>query len=180
MGLFRDNETNRLNETQHGLKSQLVGEKPVTGYLHGWPRISTRNYREQMQLATREGNELGTSQLQVQRPKHSVVICLVVLFAVSAFFKAETRLFFLRKACELYHNKLRERRPRGPLVFRPFSGNSLYYNFTSFMGYRKRLPNSITISWLLRIRNFEPYDYTFSGRPDNYSFVMCVFLHLNS
>ena len=96
MGLFRDNETNRLNETQHGLKSQLVGEKPVTGYLHGWPRISTRNYREQMQLATREGNELGISQLQVQRPKHSVVICLVVLFAVSAFFKAETRLFYLR------------------------------------------------------------------------------------
>ena len=158
VGLFRDNETNRLNETQHGLKSQLVGEKPVTGYSHGWPRISTRNYREQMQLATREGNELGISQLQVQRPKHSVVICLVVLFAVSAFFKAETRLFFLRKAFEFYHNKLRERRPRGPLVFGPFSGNGLYYNFSSFMGYRKRLPNSITISWLLRIRNFEPYD----------------------
>ena len=42
------------------------------------------------------GRGLGISQLQVQRPKHSVVICLVVLFAVSAFFKAETRLFFLR------------------------------------------------------------------------------------
>ena len=29
MGLFKDNETNKLNETQHGLKSQLVGGKPV-------------------------------------------------------------------------------------------------------------------------------------------------------
>ena len=29
MGLFRDNETNKLNETQHGFKSQLVGDKPV-------------------------------------------------------------------------------------------------------------------------------------------------------
>ena len=43
MGLFRDNETNRLNETQHGLKSELVGEKPVTGIYMGGREIQLGN-----------------------------------------------------------------------------------------------------------------------------------------
>ena len=38
MGLFRDNETNNLNETSHGKKTHLVGGKPV-GYLQAWPKF---------------------------------------------------------------------------------------------------------------------------------------------
>ena len=92
MGLFRDNETNKLNETQHGLKSQLVGDKPVRLFYSVAEDFNSK--LPSMQLAAREELELGASALQVQRPNHSVVICLVVLFAVFAIFKAETRLVF--------------------------------------------------------------------------------------
>ena len=60
MGLFRDNETNNLNGTEHGYKSQLARGKPAD-YLQAWPRIWTRGYREQIQLAVRAGLELGAS-----------------------------------------------------------------------------------------------------------------------
>ena len=38
------------------------------GYLQAWPRIWTRDYREQIQLAVRAGLELGDSELKVQGP----------------------------------------------------------------------------------------------------------------
>ena len=52
MGLFRDNETSDLNGIEHGYKSQLARGKSA-GYLQAWPRIWTRDYREQIQLAVR-------------------------------------------------------------------------------------------------------------------------------
>ena len=54
-------------------------EAKQAGYLQAWSRIWTQDYHEQIQLAVREGLELGTSKLQVQRsncstqlPLHSV------------------------------------------------------------------------------------------------------------
>ena len=38
--------------------------------LQEWPRIYSRDYREQIQLAVRAGLELGASELQVQRSNH--------------------------------------------------------------------------------------------------------------
>ena len=39
--------------------------------LQAWPRIWTRDYREQIQLAVTAGLELGASELQVQSFSHS-------------------------------------------------------------------------------------------------------------
>ena len=61
-----------------------------------------------MQLAVREGLELGASELQVQRPNHSVVFRLFVLFLFLLFLRQKFGYFFLRKACELYQTKLRK------------------------------------------------------------------------
>ena len=47
--------------------------KPA-GYLQAWPRIWTRDYREQMQLAVRAGLEFGASELQVQSSNHSATL----------------------------------------------------------------------------------------------------------
>ena len=44
----------------------MAGSKPV-GYLQAWPRIWTRDYREQVQQVVRAGLELWASKLQVQR-----------------------------------------------------------------------------------------------------------------
>ena len=46
--------------------------------LQAWTRIWTRDYREQIQLAVRAGLELGASELQVQRSKHSATLPLKV------------------------------------------------------------------------------------------------------
>ena len=46
-------------------KTQLAGGKP---------RISTRDYREQIQLAVGAGLELGASELQVQRSNRSATL----------------------------------------------------------------------------------------------------------
>ena len=64
MVLFRDNETNNLNETTW-LKIQ-TGMRWTSGlYLQAWLRIWTWDYREQIQLAARAGLELGVSELQI-------------------------------------------------------------------------------------------------------------------
>ena len=73
MGLFRDNETNNLNGTDHGCKSQLARGKSV-GYFTSMPMIWTRDYREQIQLQVRAGLEHGASELQVQRSNHSATL----------------------------------------------------------------------------------------------------------
>ena len=46
----------------------MTGGKPA-GYLQAWPRIWTRNDREQIQQVVRASFELGASELQVQRSK---------------------------------------------------------------------------------------------------------------
>ena len=46
----------------------MTGGK-LAGYLQTWPRIWTRNDREQIQLAVTASFELGASELQVQRSK---------------------------------------------------------------------------------------------------------------
>ena len=63
-------ETNNCTWTKQGKESQLAGGKPA-GYLQAWPRIWTRDYREQIQLVVRTGLELGASGLQVWRSNHS-------------------------------------------------------------------------------------------------------------
>ena len=42
--------------------------------LQAWPRIYSRVYREQIQLAVRAGLELGAPELQVQRSNHSATL----------------------------------------------------------------------------------------------------------
>ena len=42
--------------------------------LQAWPRIYSRDYREQIQIAVRAGLELGASELQVQRSNHSATL----------------------------------------------------------------------------------------------------------
>ena len=42
--------------------------------LQAWPRIYSRVYREQIQLAVRVGLELGAPELQVQRSNHSATL----------------------------------------------------------------------------------------------------------
>ena len=41
--------------------------------LQAWPRIWTRDYREQIQLAVTAGLELGASELQVQSSSHGFI-----------------------------------------------------------------------------------------------------------
>ena len=55
------------------IKSQLAEGKPA-GYLQAWPRIWTRDYREQIQLAVGAGLELGASEWQVQRFNQSAML----------------------------------------------------------------------------------------------------------
>ena len=43
------------------LKSQMAEGKPA-GYLQAWPRILTRDYREQIQVVVRAGLEQGASE----------------------------------------------------------------------------------------------------------------------
>ena len=43
------------------LKSQMAERKPA-GYLQAWPRIWTRDYREQIQVVVRAGLEQGASE----------------------------------------------------------------------------------------------------------------------
>ena len=43
------------------LKSQMAEGKPA-GYLQTWPRIWTRDYREQIQVVVRAGLEQGASE----------------------------------------------------------------------------------------------------------------------
>ena len=43
------------------LKSQMAEGKPA-GYLQAWPRIWTRDYREQIQVVVRAGLEQGASE----------------------------------------------------------------------------------------------------------------------
>ena len=45
--------------------------------LQAWPRIWTRDYREQIQLTVRAGLELGASELQVQRSNRSAIYFLM-------------------------------------------------------------------------------------------------------
>ena len=42
--------------------------------LQAWPRISTRDYSQQIQLEVRAGLELGASVLQVQRSNSSTTL----------------------------------------------------------------------------------------------------------
>ena len=51
----------------------MAGSKPV-GYLQAWPRIWTRDYREQVQQVVRAGLELWASKLQVQRFNRSATL----------------------------------------------------------------------------------------------------------
>ena len=51
----------------------MAGGRPA-GYLQAWPRIRTRDYREQIQLVVRAGLELGASELQVQRSNRSATL----------------------------------------------------------------------------------------------------------
>ena len=46
----------------------MTGGK-LAGYLQTWPRIWTRNYREQIQQVVTASFELGASELQAQRSK---------------------------------------------------------------------------------------------------------------
>ena len=46
----------------------MAGGK-LAGYLQVWPRIWTRNDREQIQLAVRASFELGASELQAKSSK---------------------------------------------------------------------------------------------------------------
>ena len=43
------------------LKSQMAEGKPA-GYLQAWPRIWTRDYRDQIQVVVRAGLEQGASE----------------------------------------------------------------------------------------------------------------------
>ena len=45
--------------------------------LQAWPRIWTRNYREQIQLEVRESLEHRASELQVQRSNRSATLPLL-------------------------------------------------------------------------------------------------------
>ena len=51
-----------------------MAEGKPAGYLQAWPRIWTRDYREQIQLAVRAGLEQGASELQVQRSNQSATL----------------------------------------------------------------------------------------------------------
>ena len=66
-------KTDDLNQTYQGWESQLAGGKPAD-YLQAWPRISTRDYCEQIQLAVGAGLKLGASELQVQRSNRSATL----------------------------------------------------------------------------------------------------------
>ena len=71
-------ETNNSNWTfKQGKASKMAAGKPP-GYLQAWPRIWTRDYREQIQLAVKARLELGASDLQVQRSNHSATLPLVL------------------------------------------------------------------------------------------------------
>ena len=61
-------------ELNRAKKSQLAWGKPA-GYLQAWPRIWTRDYREQILLAVSWARlELGASELQVQRSNRSATL----------------------------------------------------------------------------------------------------------
>ena len=60
----------KQNSNEHvRLRIQLVGGQPV-GYLQAWPRISTRDDRENIQQVARAVLELGTAGLRVRRADH--------------------------------------------------------------------------------------------------------------
>ena len=72
MGLFRANETNIQMESNI-VKNPNWLEANQLAILQMWSRIWTRDYREQIQLASLE---LGASELQVQRPNRSATLLL--------------------------------------------------------------------------------------------------------
>ena len=63
MGLFRNNET---NGTYNTVKNPNWLEADQLVILHAWPRIWSRDYREQIQQAVRVGRDLEASEIQVQ------------------------------------------------------------------------------------------------------------------
>ena len=71
-------EHNRIQKNPNWLEAAPVG------YLQAWPRIWTRDDREQIQQVARAGLEPGTAGLRVRRadnsatlpPKEFVVACL--------------------------------------------------------------------------------------------------------
>ena len=78
-------------------ESQLARGKTV-GYLQAWPRIWTRDYREQIQLAVRAGLELGASDLQVQRFNHLAMLPLQCAWLVSSGFSCKYYLYATHKS----------------------------------------------------------------------------------
>ena len=98
--------------------TQLLVDKPV-GYLQASPRIWTRDYREQTQLAVRAGLELGDSGLQVQRFNRSATLLRQSVFPLKApingfqcLYKWFIKQLFLEPEWAL-------RRPNGLLTQRP-------------------------------------------------------------
>ena len=75
MGLFRANETNIQMESNI-VKNPNWLEANQLAILHVCSRIWTRDYREQIQLASLE---LGASELQVQRSNRSATVLLGAL-----------------------------------------------------------------------------------------------------
>ena len=65
--LHGSSTTNNSNTTE--LKTPTGRRQPV-GYLQAWPRIWTRDDREQIQKVARAEHEPGTAGLRVQRADH--------------------------------------------------------------------------------------------------------------
>ena len=68
-GAFQGKWNKQIQMNIVRLRIQLVGGQPV-GYLQAWPRISTRDDREQIQQVARAGLEPGTAGLRVRSPDH--------------------------------------------------------------------------------------------------------------
>ena len=58
-------------QTQQNRIKTLTGRRQPVGHLQAWPRIRTRDDREQIQQVARAGLEPGTAGLRVRRADHS-------------------------------------------------------------------------------------------------------------
>ena len=80
MGLFRDNETNNLNETTW-LRIP-TGRRRTSWLFYKRGRGSELGTTvKQIQLAVRTGLELGATELQVQRSNHSATLPLQLIIS---------------------------------------------------------------------------------------------------
>ena len=59
----------------NGVKNPNWSEANQLAMLQAWPRIWTRDYREEIQLVNWAGLELEASELQVQRTVPGLLLC---------------------------------------------------------------------------------------------------------